>query len=190
MSRLVMAVAALLAALSLTACGGGASSTSAAPPAPVPAGAYNQADVMFAQGMIPHHQQAIEMAQLAPTRAASPELKALAGRIQAAQDPEINQMKSWLSSWGQPTSSPGGMGGNMANGMMGSGDMARLQGLSGPAFDHEFLTMMISHHQGAIAMAGAEQAAGSFEPAKTMAATIIRTQSDEITQMNGMLGSR
>jgi uncharacterized protein (DUF305 family) len=71
--------------------------------------------------------------------------------------------------------------------MMGSGDMARLEGLSGKAFDREFLTSMTSHHQGAIDMARAEQANGRYEPAKTLAANIIRTQTEEIATMAELL---
>jgi uncharacterized protein (DUF305 family) len=77
--------------------------------APAADGQHNQADVMFARMMIPHHEQAIEMAKLAPTRANSTDVKALAAQIQAAQQPEINEMKGWLSAWGEPTM-PAGVG--------------------------------------------------------------------------------
>ena len=84
---------------------------------------------------------------------------------------------------GQGGNMPGGMPTGMPGGMMSSGDMAKLEGLSGKDFDREFLTSMTAHHQGAIDMARTEQADGSYEPAKTMAANIIRTQSEEITKM-------
>ena len=70
--------------------------------APPPAAPFNDADVTFAQQMIPHHQQAIEMARLADGRAADPEVKNLAAAIEKAQDPEIDTMKGWLKSWGKP----------------------------------------------------------------------------------------
>jgi len=86
--------AAIVAAslLTLAACGNEDGSDSAA--------GQNDADVAFAQQMIPHHQQAVEMAQLAETRAESPEVKDLAADIEAAQDPEIETMTGWLDSWG------------------------------------------------------------------------------------------
>jgi len=100
MRRAVLAATTLVAALTLTACGGhdsggsgmkhgGASSTAGA--------TFNSADTMFAQAMIPHHQQAVEMADLADTRAADPEVKQLAAQIKSAQDPEIRTMSGWLT---------------------------------------------------------------------------------------------
>lgn len=208
MTRLAMAAAAFLSTFSLAACGG--TSTSAAPPnsmpmtsapaASAPAEDHNDADVTFAQMMIPHHEQAIEMAKLAPTRAQSADVKDLAAQIQSAQDPEIAQLKAWLTSWDEPTTADqaGGMTGmNGMNGMdhsqmsgggmMSSEDMSKLEGLSGAEFDHAFLTMMTAHHQGAIDMARTEQSDGSYGPAKDMAANIVRTQSDEIDTMNKLL---
>jgi uncharacterized protein (DUF305 family) len=120
--------------------------------------------------MIPHHEQAIEMAELASSRASNADVKALAAQIQAAQQPEINEMRGWLTSRGVPTM-PNDMGHNMPGGMMSSDDMARLEGLLGAEFDREFLTSMTAHHQGAIDMAEAEQANGSYQPAKAMAPT-------------------
>lgn len=194
MRHLAIAAATVAAALTLAACG--TSSPTAAPStagsmpmmttAPAAAGDHNQADVMFAEMMIPHHEQAIEMAQLASTRASSADVKALAAQIQAAQQPEIDEMKGWLASWGVPTM-PNNTGHNMPGGMMNNDDMAKLEGLSGAEFDREFLTAMTTHHQGAIDMAEAEQANGSYEPAKTMAANIIRTQTDEINKMAELL---
>jgi uncharacterized protein (DUF305 family) len=67
--------------------------------------------------------------------------------------------------------------------MMSSDDMAKLEGLTGSAFDREFLTMMTAHQQGAIEMARTEQADGRYKPAKTMASDIMRTQSEEIIKM-------
>jgi uncharacterized protein (DUF305 family) len=198
MRHLAMTAATLAAALTLAACGGGTSSPTAAPPttgsmpmmttAPATSGNHNQADVMFAQMMIPHHQQAIEMAQLASTRSSSADVKALAAQIQAAQQPEIDEMKGWLVSWNVAVM-PDNMTHGMSGGMMSSNDMAKLEGLTGTAFDREFLTSMTTHHQAAIEMAKAEQANGQYEPAKTLAANIIRTQTEEINTMNELLKS-
>lgn len=65
-------------------------------------GDFNDADATFATSMIPHHRQAVEMAELAERRAASPQVKALATKIKEAQDPEIQTMSEWLTSWGKP----------------------------------------------------------------------------------------
>jgi uncharacterized protein (DUF305 family) len=195
MRHLAITAATVTATLTLAACGG-TSSPTAAPSitgsmpmmttAPAAAGDRNQADVMFAQMMVPHHQQAIEMAQLASTRASSADVTALAGQIQAAQQPEIDEMRGWLTSWGVPTM-PNDMGHGTPGGLMSRDDMAKLEGLSGTVFDREFLSSMTTHHQGAIDMAKAEQANGSYEPAKTMAANIIRTQTEEINKMAELL---
>jgi uncharacterized protein (DUF305 family) len=147
---------------------------------------HNDQDVMFAQMMIPHHQQAVEMAKLATTRASQPRVKQLAAAIQAAQGPEIQRMTAWLHGWSAAMPS-GGMAMGHGGGMMSAAEMNRLEKLSGPAFDKTFLKMMIKHHQGAIAMATAEQHSGMSRQAKAMAASIVRSQSAEITTMHQLL---
>jgi len=156
---------------------------------------HNAQDVSFAQEMIPHHQQAVEMSTMADAQASSAKVKDLATRIKAAQDPEIQAMKGWLSSWGEPTTASsgdmGGMdhgGGDMAGmGMMTDAQMSELRGATGAAFDRMFLTMMIEHHRGAVGMARTELDKGKYEPAKKLAQTIIDGQEKEITEMQGLL---
>jgi uncharacterized protein (DUF305 family) len=145
---------------------------------------------MFAQQMIPHHRQAIDMAKLAATRAKSPEVKKLATQIEGAQDPEITTMTGWLKEWGaaMPEESMPGMDhGKDMPGMMTDADMTSMTKASGAAFDRMFLTMMIKHHEGAITMAKDEQAKGSSAPAKTLAGTIITAQTAEIATMRELL---
>ncbi|MFI5486764.1 DUF305 domain-containing protein [Micromonospora echinaurantiaca] len=154
------------------------------------ASAFGPADVMFAQMMIPHHQQAVEMADLAATRAADPAVKRLAGQIKAAQAPEIATMSGWLAAWGRPMPSPGGKMPHMDHGMpgmMSAADMARLAAVSGREFDRQFLTMMIAHHEGAITMAEDELAEGANPDAKKLAQEIITAQRAEITTMREIL---
>ncbi|MFB9836019.1 DUF305 domain-containing protein [Actinoallomurus acaciae] len=180
-----------VAALTLAACGGGdkgpghdmSGHDMAASSAP--AGDHGAQDVMFAQMMIPHHRQAITMARQAATKASSPEVRRLAGQIERAQGPEIRQLTGWLRTWGAPTSPAGGM--HMGDGMMSGQDMKKLDGLSGRSFDKAFLRMMIEHHQGAVTMAEAERAQGSFAAAKAMANNIVTSQSAEITTMRRLL---
>ena len=175
----------------LAACGG----TDAAA-----GGGHNDADVTFAQQMIPHHQQAIEMADLAETRADSQEVKDLAADIEAAQAPEIETMTGWLEDWDEdvPESGMSGMdhgGHDMSGdssemtGMMSAEDMTALAAASGAEFDQMFLTMMIEHHQGAIEMAQTEQAEGEFEAAIELAEQIESTQTTEIEAMQDLLAS-
>ncbi|MER6419724.1 DUF305 domain-containing protein [Streptomyces sp. NPDC001137] len=199
--RTALMAATLTAGLVLTACGGSSSdsgsgghdSHSAGSSSPSSStAAHNAQDVSFAQGMIPHHQQALEMAKLAAGRASSAKVKDLAARIEKAQDPEIRTMSGWLRSWGQsvPSAMPGmdhSAHSGMA-GMMDSKDMDELEKASGTEFDTMFLTMMIEHHKGAVQMAGTEKSKGAYAPATTMADAIITGQTAEIKEMNKLLG--
>jgi uncharacterized protein (DUF305 family) len=154
--------------------------------------------VSFAQGMIPHHQQALQMAKLAADRASSAEVKDLASRIEKAQDPEIKTMSGWLKSWGKdvPSSdssmeSMPGMDDSAHSGMPGMMDsthMDKLEKASGKDFYTVFLTMMIDHHKGAVEMATTEKNKGKYEPATSMADNIITAQTAEIAEMNKLLG--
>ncbi|MFC4015853.1 DUF305 domain-containing protein [Nonomuraea purpurea] len=195
--RLSAAVAAGTGALVLlTACGGGGDSmtghekpTSSAATAPAtaqPGASFNDADVMFAQMMIPHHQQAVEMADLAATRAADPEVKELATKIKAAQDPEIETLRGWLKEWGKPAGDMQGMDHGMP-GMMSAEDMKKLEDAKGAAFDEQFARLMIAHHEGAIQMAKTEQAQGTNPEAKELAKTIETAQQGEIDQMRKII---
>ncbi|MFC7883807.1 DUF305 domain-containing protein [Streptomyces sp. NPDC057376] len=204
--RTAAVLAAGAAALALAACGGaddgdtggsaghGGHSATASASAPASQGKHNAADVAFAKGMIPHHRQAVEMADLAPGRAASPEVEKLATEIKKAQDPEIKTLSGWLTAWGEEVPAEGaamdhsGHGTGAMDGMMTDQEMSGLEDASGEAFDTAFLELMIKHHEGAVTMAKAEQADGAFAPAKKMADEIITSQSAEIERMNQLLG--
>lgn len=153
---------------------------------------FNDADVSFAQNMIPHHQQAVEMATIAldPERKASAEVMDLASRIQGAQDPEIQLMNDWLSSWGKAEAMEGmdhsTMGG-MA-GMMTEAEMSSMEAASGSEFDKMWMTMMIAHHKGAIEMSKTEQTDGQSAEAKALAGKIITAQEAEIAEMTTLVG--
>jgi uncharacterized protein (DUF305 family) len=181
-----VALAAAAAAGGLLAgCG---SNTSTPPPAASSAPTanqqqHNQADVVFLQNMIPHHTQAITMSQMARNQATSPQVKALAARIEAEQGPEIQQMRDLLTAWGAPApANPSGMG---AMGGMGNGQMPGMMG--GAGFDRMFLQMMIVHHQGAIDMSQTELAQGSNPAARDRAQRIIKAQQAEINEMQTLL---
>lgn len=183
MKRILSSTAlALVAALALTACGSG--DNSGGGPSD-----FNEADVTFAQSMIPHHEQAVRMARMAKMHASTPEVKNLADKIEAAQGPEIKTMQGWLNDWGQDDSfdSMGGMDGQDMPGMMSDDDMSRLDVATGPAFDQMFLTMMIDHHTSAIEMAKTEQSKGKNADAKALAKQIEADQTAEIAQMEKLL---
>ncbi|AGP52733.1 DUF305 domain-containing protein [Streptomyces rapamycinicus] len=160
------------------------------------AGAFNDADVSFAQMMIPHHEQALEMAGLADDRASNARIKSLAGQIEKAQDPEIVTLKSWLKGWGEPEKAfsdemPGmnhGANGKSAmGGMMSEEDMRKLEAAKGPAFDRAFASMMIDHHKGAIAMAKDEKKNGRNAKAKKLADDVVKNQSTEVATLRTLL---
>lgn len=195
-------------ALVLSGCGGGSSSgsdggsgmdhsgTMPSADASATAATYNDADVTFAQSMVPHHQQAVQMAALADQRASSAEVRNLATKIKAAQQPEIDTMNGWLRAWGKPAAMPGmssatgmpGMDHGAMPGMMSDADMGKLAAAKGKDFDRQFLTLMISHHEGAITMAKDEATNGVNSDAKALAQKIITDQQTEIGTMRSMLG--
>ncbi|MEU4235131.1 DUF305 domain-containing protein [Nonomuraea sp. NPDC026600] len=142
---------------------------------------FNDADVMFAQMMIPHHEQAVDMADMASTRGTDAEVKELATKIKAAQDPEIQTMKGWLTDWGK--SAPEGGMGHAMPGVMSEEDMTKLEAAKGKAFDKLFAEQMIAHHKGAIEMAETEQTSGSNPKAKELAKTIETAQQAEVEQL-------
>jgi uncharacterized protein (DUF305 family) len=203
----------------LTAC----SNASSTPPepavsataAPSPAADHDATDVMFLQDMIPHHAQAIAMSRQAATRAASPRVRDLAGRIEMAQGPEIAQMTGLLTAWGAPvpptarggrpgmvprtgggpgmmpgTGGPGMMSGTGGPGMMSDQQIQQMTGASAPMFDQMFLRMMTAHHQGAVGMGQSELARGQDPQTEQLARTIIGVQQAEIVEMQNLLDQR
>ncbi|GIJ77246.1 Uncharacterized conserved protein, DUF305 family [Micromonospora phaseoli] len=193
----------LAVAVGLAACGSDhgaahdAPGTSSASAFSGESAASNATDVMFAQMMIPHHQQAVEMSDLAATRASDPQVEQLAVQIKDAQAPEITQLRHWLTQWGAPMPGADGDGHGTIHstpemdhempGMMSDADMAKLAAASGTEFDRQFLTMMIAHHEGAITMGEEEAAEGANPEARALAQRIITTQRAEIDTMKKIL---
>lgn len=154
--------------------------------------AHDTDDVQFAQLMIPHHQQAVELAAMVPDRSTNPDLVALAAKIAGEQQPEINTMKALLLQWDvNPDEMPHGSGhaGMAMSGMVDDATMIKLETLKGADFDSLWLTSMISHHEGAIAMAKSEIADGQSADMTTLAKNIVTAQQAEIDQMKQMLGA-
>ncbi|MBC7300088.1 MAG: DUF305 domain-containing protein [Nocardia sp.] len=143
----------------------------------------------FLQMMYPHHEQAVQMAQLVPSRSQDQQVIDLAAGIEAAQQPEMTQIQSLLASFGKPDPASGAMNHDMP-GMMSPEQMSSLEAMSGPEFDKMWLQMMIDHHRGAVEMSQTEISSGTNPQAKQLAETIVAAQQQEITQMETLLGQK
>lgn len=192
--KALLTTAALTLALTLAGCAGvgGMPGMGASPDQPTAsdsqAADFNNADVTFAQMMIPHHEQAVEMSDILLAKdGVDAQVVELATQIKDAQQPEIDQLRDWLDQWGQDESSMGGM--NHGGGMMSDDDMSALDSATGADASKLFLEQMITHHQGAIDMAKSEVDGGKNVDATEMAQNIVDTQSDEITTMQELLAS-
>lgn len=204
--RILAAGIMISAALLTAACGGGAEH----PPsheAPDPGqhshpgsqqveADFNEADVMFARNMIPHHEQAVRMAEQVPSRTRQPQVLDLANRIGSAQQPEIDRMNGWLQEWnagpGEHGDHRGGQQGghqmgHQMTGMMTPEQMTDLERARGADFDRAWVRMMIEHHRGAVEMARTEQDRGQAPEAKQLAGQIIDSQRSEIDEMGALL---
>ena len=198
MRMLALASTALITTLVLAGCGQnndpGMSgmdhgSSSSSPSSSEASADFNAADEMFVTMMIPHHQQAIEMADLILGKDGIDErVVTLAQQIKDAQQPEIETMQGWLAEWG--VSSDDMDMGEMEHGggMMSDEDMAALESASGAEAAPLFLEQMIAHHQGAIEMAETELANGKNADALALAQAVVDTQSAEIETMQDLLG--
>ncbi|MFC5928634.1 DUF305 domain-containing protein [Cryobacterium melibiosiphilum] len=184
--------AALAAALTLTSCAGGSPAASPSTPAASETTAtFNDADVTFAQAMLPHHEQAVEMSDdVLAKDDIDEDVRNLATDITMAQEPEIAQLEDWLSQWGTGEHNMSDMGGmNGMDGMMSSDDMAMLQDAAGAEASKLFLEQMTVHHEGAVDMAQSEIDKGQNADAQAMAATIVTTQTAEIAVMADLLAT-
>ncbi|MCZ2811923.1 DUF305 domain-containing protein [Modestobacter sp. VKM Ac-2979] len=154
---------------------------------------FNDTDVAFAQGMIPHHEGALMMSAVAIDRASDPRVVDLAERIEAGQDPEIDLMTAWLEEWGQPLEESGSMGGmDHGSGDMGGMGMDGGMGMeempaAGRDFGRMWLDAMIEHHEGAVEMARTEVEDGRNAEAVDLARSISEVQAQEIEEMRQLL---
>ncbi|MFZ9249476.1 MAG: DUF305 domain-containing protein [Candidatus Nanopelagicaceae bacterium] len=147
--------------------------------------ALSSSEIDFLTMMIPHHEQAIEMSELALTRSNDEEVLQLAEQIKNAQGPEISQMRSLLQEFGieeNPSSHAAHM-----HGMLTDNEMRELEAANGSAFDRLFLTGMIKHHEGAIDMVAL---VGDSQRLSSLGEAIFTAQNDEITKMQEMLARK
>jgi uncharacterized protein (DUF305 family) len=188
--RFATLIAAVVVAVGvLTACGGSPGRHTAGPSAnqtSVPAD-HNAADIAFARNMIPHHEQAVQMAQMVPTNTTDRQVIALANQIIATQLPEVQALRAKLMQWPE-TQDTHDARGRDGPGMVDQATMDKLQSLGGAEFDRLWLTSMIAQHRGAVAMAQDELAHGRDADVMYLARTIIANQQAEINQMQQMLG--
>ncbi|SEG90949.1 Uncharacterized conserved protein, DUF305 family [Nonomuraea solani] len=147
------------------------------------------ADVRFAEGMIPHHRQALEMTSLVNERTTTPGTLAIARSITAAQTPEIKAMTGWLSELGRSVPAGHGHQQAAAYGMATQEQLNALRAAKGGAFDRLFLQLMTRHHEGAVKMAGEELADGRDRRMRMMAKDVYSGQSIEIGRMRKVLES-
>ncbi|MFJ6520034.1 DUF305 domain-containing protein [Streptomyces filamentosus] len=145
----------------------------------------NGADFRYVQMMVVHHRQALTMTALAPERAGSPQVRKVAERIAAAQQPEIGAMEGWLKTNGGPRDQ-GAHDHHAMPGMATEEQLARLRAAKGRAFDELFLELMVTHHEGAVTMAAEVLGAGNNVLVEEMANDVIAQQTAEINRMRSL----
>ena len=193
---LTLPTAALAAVIALAGCSTGSGSGGSTMPGmdhstgamSAPAAAdHNGSDTMFAQAMIPHHAQAVEMSDMIlKKQGVNAMVTALATKIKAAQAPEIEKMTGWLKDWNEPTQAPGG---HSMTGMMSGDDLKRLDAAQGTEAAKLFLSQMIAHHEGAVEMANAEVRSGKNADAIQLGKDITASQTGEIQEMKDLLAA-
>ena len=142
-------------------------------------------DAMFLQMMIPHHEQAVVMSDLALSTSKDPEVLKLAKQIKDAQAPEIIKMQGWLSDAGL-SQDPGHSMGDGMGGMLSDSELSALKGSTGKAFDKLFLAGMIAHHEGAIHMVMMIEDSSNSD-VNNLGQEIVKSQSAEIELMKELL---
>ena len=158
-------------------------------------GAFNDVDVAYAQGMIVHCSQLMEMSGLTPARAANQEVRNLASRTRADEEAELAAARGWLRHWNRPESAAeGGMGGmgmggdsgsdTEMSGSMSDADVKKLKVANGPAFDRAFVRAMIEHRKDEIEMARDEEKNGRNATVKQQAEMMSTMQVAELKSLS------
>lgn len=194
--RTLLAVVGVLAAsLTLSACSTGTSDTGSDSPGSSSdaAATFNDQDVSFAQSMVVHHSQAIDMAQVILDKdGIDPRVTELAQDIKDAQGPEIDQLNGFLEQWDAPAEMEGmdGMDGmEGVAGTMSEQDMADLETATGIEASRLFLEQMTVHHEGAVEMAQVQVDEGEDPDATALAQKIIDDQNAELELMDELLAT-
>lgn len=144
-------------------------------------------DEAYIADMLAHHEGALNMAESAGAFAVHDEIRTLAGNIIQTQGAEVMKMRTWQKEWGYKETMSGGHMSHSGGGMDMAGDMVemqnKLQGLTGEAYDKEFLKQMIIHHEQAIEMSQYAETNAKHQEIKDLAADVISAQTTEIEQM-------
>lgn len=190
---LVLTTVVAMGCISLAACSGGdrADSDSSISDNANSDATWNDADVKFVQGMIPHHEQAVEMSDMMVGRTVSNATAVLAEQIRAAQTAEVSLMQGFIAEWGVELDPHAGHSGDhsMGEGMMSDEQLDELSSTDGVDFERMWLTLMLEHHKGAIVMASAVMADGAEPRVRALAEAIITAQQAEIAQIEALLAS-
>lgn len=193
---LTLSATALAATIALAGCSAGTDGggmpgmnhgSSSSMSTPAAATDHNAADTMFAQAMIPHHAQAVEMSTtILAKQGIDSRVISLATTIKAAQAPEIEKMTAWLTGWGEPAAMAAG---HSMSGMMSADEMAKLDTAQGTEAAKLYLSQMVLHHEGAVSMAQAETGDGKNPNAVALAKSIVSSQESEIKDMKALLAT-
>lgn len=144
-------------------------------------------DEAYIADMLAHHEGALNMSEEAMAATEREEIRTLAGNIVQSQSAELIQMRTWQKDWGYEETMSGGHGNHGGNGTDMGGDMVemqnKLQGLTGEAYDREFLRQMILHHQQAVDMSRYAATNAKHQEIKDLAAAVITAQTSEVEQM-------
>ena len=144
-------------------------------------------DEAYIADMLAHHEGALNMSESAGAFAVHDEIRTLAGNIIQTQSAEVMKMRTWQKEWGYKETMSGGHMSHSGGGMDMAGDMVemqnKLQGLTGEAYDKEFLKQMIIHHEQAIEMSQYAETNAKHQEIKDLAADVISAQTTEIEQM-------
>lgn len=188
-----LTVAGLLAGiLTLTACGGGDEPTVSSQDQPGAGGTaqpadVTDADVAFVSGMRPHHEQAVDMADIVLAKDPSPQIRTLAEQVSAEQQPEIELLGRMADRFGAGGHGAHGADMAMHSGMMSEEQMSAFQQATGADAERMFLELMIEHHRGAIEAAETELRDGRDSEARELAESIQASQRAEIERMQRLL---
>ncbi|MFI6097081.1 DUF305 domain-containing protein [Lentzea sp. NPDC051213] len=200
MRRLVIAAAILALAgcdgeaiVPETQQGHGHGSTSVAPPVPAASARFNDADVMFAQMMVAHLEQGIDLSQVAMAKGSKPKVKELAGAVDVTQREELTMLKSWLKLWGKPETPSSDPNVHAAHGglpLLDAKVISDIKEKNGAEFDLTYLNLMTGHQGGAVEMARAMAKDGSNPEAVAYAERVTNTRQGQIAQMLGLIGEQ
>lgn len=184
MRRIIALSLAVTAVFGLTACSTSTTMDHTGHPTQSATADFSSADLMFAQMMIPHHEQAVDMSYLALANTQNADVRALAESIITHQSTEVMTLKSWLETAGVTPDVSHSM---LMQGMLTDAQLAELEAAKDGSFDKLWLTGMIAHHEGALLMAEEVKNSTNAEVAE-FASHVIEDQTAEIKKMKDLLG--